>query len=90
MDNNCGRLFLDCQGMYDLAFEFINFLMVAIVLVLALRNCYRLTMTGIDPEVEDTQKRKLKINIICAIFLLVLLAEITYSFTAFLSTYSFS
>lgn len=90
MDNNCGRLFLDCQGLYDLAFEFINFLMAATVLAFTLRNCYRLTMTGIDPEVEDTRKRKLHINIICAIFLLVLLVEITYSFAAFLSSYSFS
>lgn len=90
MNNNCGRLFLDCQGMYDLAFEFINFLMAAAVLAHTLRNCYRLTMKCIDPDVENSRKRKLHINIICAIFLLFLLAGITYSSTAFLSTYSFS
>lgn len=90
--DNCGWLFLDCQGIPDLVGEIFNLTITLIIFVFTLRNCFRLSHEGdrnLEAELEQSRLRKLRINIMCGAFLIVLLVEITYSFSAFIMLYDF-
>jgi hypothetical protein len=86
----CEPLFLDCRGNFDLIAEFINSALTLIFIFKSLRNCWMLhtERSENDSELEDSRRSKLRINIMCGIFLVFLLGEILYSISSYFIFFS--